>query len=267
MANQLAGMGWFNAIANMVMSGAPDHDKRLPRVLPASDWRHRWAEQTLRRLEVAIPMLEANEHPGVAHEPCPYPLPPPAAYPLVPRPLPGGEVSEHRFLGPPYRLLVVEGATTSNGFSYGVGGKSGSAGIVLYSGFFDDICPELDPPKSSFWSRLLGFPPPASESPQPTPEQTAKLAVLLSHEIAHLVLSHHLETLSAGTILFPNVLDFGVDLLRTIVYPWTMLFGPFLNDHLQAKSRSRHPDIQHYHDAGANRVLEIEADVVSARFI
>lgn len=210
-----AGLGWFSAVADIVMSGTPHQDKEPPRVVPVSDWRYRWAEQILRRLEMAIPMLEANKYLGSPHG---YPLPPPSPYPLIPRPLPGIEESQHHFLGPPYQLLIVEGADTSNGFSYGVGGKE-SAGIVLYSGFFDEICP---PPKEmtpdySMWYRFPGLSRPTPKEPQPTAEQTAKLAVLLSHELAHLVLAHHVETLSAGTILFPKMMEFWMDLVRTII--------------------------------------------------
>ncbi|KAG8730042.1 hypothetical protein FRC12_020545, partial [Ceratobasidium sp. 428] len=166
------------------------------------------------------------------------PVPPPPDYPLIPRPrfaqrlheIPispsadGHEHSHHHSphtqLGPPYSLLLVD-LPESNALSYGFGGDGGG-GIVVYSGFLDEVLgssnvpfnPTPTPQTESWLGKLL----PSSSGngnrairngpPQPTPEQTEKLATLLAHELSHLLLSHHLETLSSGTIFIPSVIGY-----------------------------------------------------------
>ena len=51
----------------------------------------------------------------------------------------------------------------------------------------------------------------------------AELATLLAHELAHLVLSHHIETLSSGSIVWPSVLSIVTDAVRAFLFPVTML--------------------------------------------
>lgn len=45
----------------------------------------------------------------------------------------------------------------------------------------------------------------------PTPAQTKALAVLLSHELAHLVLSHTLESYASTSLLIPQISKLGSD--------------------------------------------------------
>ncbi|KAJ7903506.1 hypothetical protein B0H14DRAFT_3079647 [Mycena olivaceomarginata] len=217
-AAQLAGPGWYQAMG--------------PRsFIPPSDWRYGWVRDTLRELERTIPDD--------------IPLPPPADHPLRPRP----RASEylrmftesmckrhvapvpHSIPGPPYSLLVVDKPDASNAFSYGFG-PDGGGGIVVYSGFWTKFW-QRAPQRlgcrvwwavSSAQSRLL------RHIRCQTPEQTAELAILLSHELAHLVLSHHLETLSSATIIIPGVMSMVSDIIRVVIFPVTMLFGPFVND-------------------------------------
>lgn len=61
----------------------------------------------------------------------------------------------------------------------------------------------------------------SSYPPEPTEEQTLQLALVLAHELSHLVLSHHLESLSWSEIVIPGATGLGSDLLRTILYPIT----------------------------------------------
>jgi hypothetical protein len=227
-------------------------------LIPPSDWRYGWVRDTLRELERTIPVL-LNEKTlckdWSAGGKDDIPLPPPADHPLRPRP----RASEylrmftesmckrhvapvpHSIPGPPYSLLVVDKPDASNAFSYGFG-PDGGGGIVVYSGFLDEVlarapCEPVKaaaaaPPKpepTSWLSSLVGgiFGPvaPAPTHPVPTPEQTAELAILLSHELAHLVLSHHLETLSSATIIIPGVMSMVSDIIRVVIFPVTMLFG------------------------------------------
>jgi hypothetical protein len=139
--------------------------------------------------------------------------------------LPGSDRSsgqEHLELGPPYSLLILE-KKDRNAFSYGFGGK-GAGGIVVYTGLLDDILRdgiEFDYPDkdSGFWSSLFGSP--TRPRPRPTEQQTLHLASVLAHEMGHLLLSHHLETLSQQQVLWPSVLGLALDLTRAFIWPLT----------------------------------------------
>lgn len=217
------------------------------------------------------------------------PLPPPADFPLRPRPR-GSEYlrwfceraadrymnpTPHTIPGPPYSLVVVDNPDASNAFSYGFG-PDGGGGVVVYSGFLDDVLshsceatPKSAAPKQTSWlSYLLGgfslsTPPPSH--PVPTPEQTSELAILLAHELAHLVLSHHLETLSSVTIMVPGVLSILSDTIRALLFPITMIFGPFVNDAVAQMGKVGSGEISKIGDYCTSVHQEIEADVVSAR--
>ena len=218
-----------------------------PRIIPPTDWRLVWVRDTLRRLELAIPTLQEEQSlcpdwmdSGI--DPDGIPLPPPADYPLRPRPR-GSETlrqwaelssarvpppsSPHVIAGPPYSLLLVDRPDASNAFSYGFG-PDGGAGIVVFSGFVDEVlarhpCPPPEPVPQSFLSQLFGLGPRQATHPVPTEAQTAELATLLAHELAHLVLSHHIETLSSGSIVWPSVLSIVTDAIRAFLFPVTML--------------------------------------------
>ncbi|KAH9945374.1 peptidase family M48-domain-containing protein, partial [Epithele typhae] len=289
-AAQLAGPGWYRAVGEILSAAGPP-----PPILPPSDWRLVWVRDTLRRLESAIPTLQYEE------KLCPHwmdcgpddiPLPPPADYPLRPRPR-GSEVlhrwveltctrpappTSHSITGPPYSLLVVDRPDASNAFSYGFG-PDGGGGIVVFSGFLEEVlsrngCPDgaspqlAPPPERSFLSNLFGLaPPPRPAHPVPTDQQTAELATLLAHELAHLVLSHHIETLSSGSIVWPSVLSIVTDALRAFLFPVTMLFGPFINDALGGMWKAGAGELSHLQEYCTSQKQEVEADVVSARLL
>lgn len=256
-AAQLAGPQWYQAVSEVLASDGS------PTSIPTDNWRYQWVQDTLRRLESVIPILQHEQElstkwldTGSAGAP----LPPPAEYPLRPRPRASDTMrkftetlcgrksssSAHVIAGPPYSLLIVDKPDASNAFSYGFG-PDGASGIVIYSGFLDDIlskapsretaAPQQIPEKTSWLPQVFGsffaFSPPSSSvrpHPTPTQEQTEELAILLAHEVAHLVLSHHLETLSSATIIVPAVISMAADIARTLLFPITMLFGPFVND-------------------------------------
>ena len=289
-ANQLAGPGWYQSVGEILSA------EGSPRIIPSTDWRYQWVQSTLRKLEASIPILSQEP------ELCPdwtngtsndCPLPPPAEHPLRPRP----RASEYlrwfcdrltkenapvtlqsTIPGPPYSLMVVDKPDASNAFSYGFGPNGGS-GIVVYSGFLDDVLSRIDasaeaipapPQPQSWWKKLGNFfstSPARPTHPVPTDEQTTELAILLSHEMAHLVLSHHLESLSSVTVIIPGTLSIAADFLRVIFFPITMIFGPFVNDAVAQLGKVGSLELAKVTEYCASVKQEIEADVVSARFV
>jgi hypothetical protein len=254
-------------------------------------------KDTLRRLEDTIPILQ-KEHEldpdWLGRGPEDVPLPPPAEFPLRPRPRASeylrrflGMVCErtvqpvsHTIQGPPYSLVIVDKPDASNAFSYGFG-PDGGGGIVVYSGFLDDILSKespdptphvvSSPEETSWWSFLLGgffsLTPPPPRHPLPSPEQTTELAILLAHELAHLILSHHLETLSSGTVIAPGIISMTTDIVRTIIFPITMMFGPFVNDAVAQLGKVGSGELVKVGEYCTSMKQEVEADVVSARSV
>lgn len=101
---------------------------------------------TLRKLESTIPILqqEALLAPVWLERGADgRPLPPPADYPLRPRPRGADQmrwmwchqyVAPHAIPGAPYSLVLVDKPDAANAFSYGFG-PQGGGGIVVYSGY------------------------------------------------------------------------------------------------------------------------------------
>ncbi|KAH9972865.1 hypothetical protein BGW80DRAFT_1437521 [Lactifluus volemus] len=262
-ATQLAGSGWYRAIGEIISK----HGQ--PKIVPPSDWRYIWVRDTLRTLEAVLPKLgdEKSLTPNwLERGEGDIPQPPPAEYPLRPRPRAAEYVRQLMQTGPPYSLIVVDDPDASNAFSYGFG-PDGAGGIVVFSGGASSPGPTNTP---SLWSRLFGslF---TSPSPpvqyRPTPEQTADLAILLAHELSHLVLSHHLETLSSMTIFVPGVLSLLSDIIRALVFPVTMLLGPFVNDAFADLGKAGSGELSKLGEYCTSMKQEIEADVVSARLL
>lgn len=296
-AAQLAGPKWYQAVTDILSNEGP------PELISTHDWRYQWVQDTLHRLENVIPILQ-YEHELNAHwldvGPDQPPFPPPAEYPLRPRPRATdlmrkfsdrlcGRVSTssaHVISGPPYSLVIADRPDAANAFSYGFG-PDGACGIVVYSGFLDDILskaplhsssrptsatPHLQ--ESSWLSYILGtlFSVPPTPltfplHPIPTEEQTTELAILLAHEVAHLVLSHHIETLSSGNIIVPAIVSIIADVTRTFLFPVTMLFGPFFNDAIAQMGKVGSGHLTELGEHCTSVQQEIEADVVSARLL
>ncbi|KAG1770937.1 peptidase family M48-domain-containing protein [Suillus occidentalis] len=263
-AAQLRGPNWYHAVSEILSTDGP------PKLIPTSDWRYQWREQ-----ELASHWLDTS--------PDQPPLPPPAEYPLRPRPRATDTMrrwseglcgrsshhSAHVIAGPPYSLLIVDKPDAANAFSYGFG-PDGACGVVVYSGFIDNILskapssafssdstPQTLSEESSWWTHLF----------VPTEEQTAELAILLAHEVAHLVLSHHLETLSSVTIMVPALISMFADVTRTLLFPVTMLFGPFVNDAVAQLGKVGSGELSKIGEYCTSVNQEIEADVVSARIL
>lgn len=271
----------------------------MPTLVPTTDWRYKWVQSTLRRLESIIPILqdEAKLNPSwLETGPDDVQLPPPAEFPLRPRPraseylkmisdMTCGKRSKHTpdhaphtVTGPPYSLLLVDDPGSSNAFSYGFG-PDGGAGIVVYSDFIDEILkdPSLGPTtmsqdqseETSWWSYIFGsiLNTRHHQHPVPSPEQTNRLAVLLAHELSHLILSHHLESLTSSSIVLPGLLSILTDLVRTLMFPVTMFFGPFVNDAVANMGKIGSGEVTKLSVLCTTRVQELEADVVSTRIL
>lgn len=236
-SSSLAGTNWYRSVINLLTSP----EAPAPPIVPFNDWRWKWVEGVLRRLESSAIAAATAHNSG---QPVPWPeslqyRPEAPKYPLRPRPrvssrlhsvLPGGEPSsgkEHLELGPPYSLMLMD-KDERNAFSYGFGGK-GAGGIVVFTGLLDDILSRGGTPqpvgegnkasRGFFASLFASAPPPVR--PQPTEEQTLHLACVLAHEMGHLLLSHHLETLSQQQVLWPSILGLSMDLIRAFIWPFT----------------------------------------------
>ncbi|KAH9935259.1 peptidase family M48-domain-containing protein [Amylocystis lapponica] len=288
-AAQLAGQGWYSAVADILAQDGP------VKLIDPADWRLVWVHNTLHRLEGVIPVLQREGEllPNwMEYGPDDVPLPPPAEFPLRPRPRASDYLRRmaeftcartsppppHGVLGPPYSLIVVDKPDSSNAFSYGFG-PNGAGGIVVFSGFLNEVLSKHPPATSqpappqptSWWSALFGglftlaSPLPAHSAP--TEEQTSQLAILLAHELAHLILAHHIETLSSGSIIWPGITSIATDIVRTLLFPVTMLFGPFINDALASVGKVSTGEITRISEYCTSQKQEVEADVVSARLL
>lgn len=183
----------------------------------------------------------------------------------------------HAITGPPYSLLLVDNPDSSNAFSYGFG-PDGGGGIVVYSAFIDEILKDSSlapsvisrdqPEETSWWSYIFGSISITNHHhPVPSPEQTNRLAVLLAHELSHLILSHHLESLTSSSIVLPGLLSILTDLARTLLFPVTMFFGPFVNDAVANMGKIGSGEVTKLSVLCTTRVQELEADVVSTRLL
>jgi len=296
-AAQLAGQGWYQAVSEILTTQA--EDGKMPISISATDWRYQWVQSTLRRLESVVPILqdETKLHPSwLETGPDDVQLPPPAEFPLRPRPraseylkmisdMTCGKISKHTpdhaphtVTGPPYSLLLVDKPDAPNAFSYGFG-PDGGGGIVVYSAFIDEILNDSSlatstmsqdqPEETSWWSYLFGsiLNTNHRQQPVPSPEQTNRLAVLLAHELSHLILSHHLESLTSSSIILPGLLSILTDLVRTLMFPVTMLFGPFVNDAVANMGKIGTGEVAKLSVLCTTRVQELEADTVSTRIL
>ncbi|KAK4048246.1 hypothetical protein OIO90_005865 [Microbotryomycetes sp. JL221] len=288
-------------------------------VLDERDWRFRWTEAVLRKLEAGIPLL-ANDTIVKSHSKDPVRateselIPPPTKYVLKPRATTmtaqelGWQgktiVGKHRHqhehtnvnqLATEYELVVIDRAEP-NAFSFGfsvdekdMGADSkGKRGVlVVYTGFIQEVLggqsastassgQALSRSSSLFGANLKPKPIDPIEAnlmppTLPTMDQTQRLAVLLSHELAHLVLSHTLESYASTSLLFPHITKLFSDLVRTFTFPFTALLGPFFNDALgKTINEGTQSGLGFFSQAAhacESRKLELEADVVALRIL
>ncbi|KAH6909082.1 hypothetical protein BKA70DRAFT_1371760 [Coprinopsis sp. MPI-PUGE-AT-0042] len=280
-AAQLVGEGWYKAVNQVLES------EGQPSFIPPSDWRYQWVRETFQRLVAILPTLENEKEQApnwIDNDTDNPPLPPPACHPLKPRPRAADmivrgwcEMTRKKTTPRPrdpdnFSLLLVDSPADSNAFSYGFWPNGGS-GVVVYSGFLDDIFAKIPlvwetPPDDRPWlTKLFGTTPSPQARPVITQEHTTDLAVLLAHELSHLILAHHLETLSASTVVVPGTIAILADLVRAVIFPITMFFGPFVNDAVAHMGSIGSGELKRMGDWCTTSKQEIEADVVSARIL
>lgn len=203
-----------------------------------------------------------------------------------------------------YDILVID-RDENNAFSFGFAPEAqslkekGRRGvIVVYTGFLKEVLGDASQPNYSpsaslssstpHPSRLASFfsrPSTASKAlPQPDPiasyltpttlptqEQCKSLAVLLSHEVSHLILSHTLESYASMNLLVPHLSRLASDVLRTLLYPVTAILGPFFNDALgktfNEGAQAGFGFWAHAANSCESRKLESEADLVALRLL
>ncbi|GAA5874771.1 hypothetical protein JCM16303_002977 [Sporobolomyces ruberrimus] len=197
-----------------------------------------------------------------------------------------------------YDILVID-RDENNAFSFGFAPESASVEekgrrgvIVVYTGFLKEVLGETAlpyqesmPPSSSRLASFFSRPSDARQSrPEPDPiasylvpstlptqEQCKSLAVLLSHEASHLILSHTLESYASMNLLMPHLARLASDVLRTLLYPVTAILGPFINDALgKSLSEGAKGGFGIFGNAAnscESRKLESEADLVALRLL
>lgn len=287
-ATSLEGANWYKSVISLLTTA----EKPAPPIVPLNDWRWQWVQNTLRRLEAGVLTAVERVDGGVLGRPLDSDVgdlwPPPSKYPLRPRvrasarlhaALPGSVKDsgwEHMELGPPYNVMLMD-APDRNAFSYGFGGK-GAGGIVIFTGLLDEILahngappPEPEPPKPrGFFDSLFSAAsrPAPMKHAEPTEDQTLHLAMVLAHEMGHLLLSHHLETLSHQQVLWPSVLGLQIDIIRAIIWPFTIFFGPAVNDALASMGRTTAEEMtERFGHVGFERRHEYEADFTGLRYV
>ncbi|WVQ99511.1 hypothetical protein IAU59_006647 [Kwoniella sp. CBS 9459] len=294
-STSLAGQNWYKSVINLLTTA----ERPAPPFVSQNDWRWAWVQSTLSRLEMGAlsdcQYLPDDQRPPKIISDSSVPVPPAPYHPLKPRPrvsswlhsiLPGGEPNsgrEHLEIGPPYNLILMD-KDERNAFSYGFGGKR-AGGIVVFTGLLDSIlkdqpadraspeAPASPKPSKGFFSRLFSSSPSAVNSrqrphEQPTEEQTLHLACVLAHEMGHLLLSHHLETLSQQQVLWPSLLGLTMDLFRAFIWPFTVFLGPTVNDALANMGRTSTEElVDRYGEIGFQWIHEYEADLAGLRIL
>ncbi|GAA6060989.1 hypothetical protein JCM10212_000675 [Sporobolomyces blumeae] len=211
----------------------------------------------------------------------------------------------HDSLKVEYDILVID-RDENNAFSFGFGPERESANgggkasserrgvIVVYTGFLNEVLgdtalppgpqPTAPTPSSrftSFFSRSSAASPVAPGSDPiasylvpttlPTQEQCKSLAVLLSHETAHLILDHTLESYASTNLLMPHLSRLTSDVVRTLLYPITAILGPFINDAvgrtLSEGAKGGFGIFGNAANSCESRKLESEADLVALRLL
>ncbi|KAM0791585.1 hypothetical protein ACM66B_006029 [Microbotryomycetes sp. NB124-2] len=294
-------------------------------VLDGRDWRYRWTQAVLRKLEAGIPAL-ALEHSSNGGTMTDTLVPPPTKFPLKPRTTAmtaqemgwkghlligkGHEGQRHATdkldLATEYELILLD-SPEANAFSFGFGvdevdfgsdSKGRRGVVVVYTGFIQEVLGEAHQRAEAAFAKtrsqpttqsrsLLGFfsgpetkqttalPDAIADKLMPAVmpdfEQTQRLAVLLSHELAHLVLSHTLESYASTSLLFPHLSKLFGDMIRTFTFPFTAILGPFFNDAIgktiNEGTSSGFGFFGRAAHACESRKLEVEADLVALRIL
>lgn len=267
------------------------------KVLDPSDWRVHLVDKVLKKLENGVPALNQAR--------CDTSLeiaPPNLEYPLK-------NSARCCHLSPHNAVLVID-RPESNAFSFGFYGSVDNPQpgvIIVFTGALDEIMatgshselnkdtsaslhilpenianPQMHEPSwlRSFFSTILPSHHQLEQSRGKvvgysiTKEQEEGLAVLLAHELAHLVLSHTIESYANTALLWPQLEKLGWDMLRVFIYPVTAILGPFVQDAISAtvkvgceesaEGRGLLPALT---SSCESKKMEFEADAVALRLL
>lgn len=273
---------------------APEGTLLGGQVLSPADWRTGLVEHILTKLERGIPALKSSEAATLLEI-----QPPPLSYPL-------GNSARCTHLRRRNAVLVVD-RPESNAFSFGFYGSVDEPHpgvIIVFTGAIDEIMasgirpnqnkPTAQPGHSnsslrndiqepgwlrSFFGSLLAPPELLNDRSEPaisplSHAQEEALAVLIAHELAHLVLSHTIESYANTALLWPQLEKLGWDMLRVFIYPVTAILGPFVQDAISAtvkvgieesaEGRGLLPALT---SSCESKKLEYEADTVALRLL
>ena len=92
------------------------------------------------------------------------------------------------------------------------------------------------------------------------------LAFIIAHELGHLLLHHHLESISQ-VLFYPSLGAVLVDFFRSIFYPFFVMFGPFVEEGIRAMGRVTITEGKELVHLCFNRTMEIEADSIALRSV
>lgn len=273
---------------------APEDTLLGGKVLAPSDGRTHLVEQVLAKLERGVPSLNFDTTVSSLDI-----EPPPLSYPLH-------NSARCSHLQPRNAVLVID-RPESNAFSFGFYGAVNEPQpgvIIVFTGAIDEIMASgmgseksktdvvqqfnqdfehgsaLEPSwLRSFFGSLLSPTPIQNNRSRPatTPmshEQEEALAVLVAHELAHLVCSHTIESYATTALLWPQLEKLGWDMLRVFIYPVTAILGPFVQDAISAtvkvgieesaEGRGLLPALT---SSCESKKLEYEADAVALRLL
>lgn len=274
---------------------APEGTLLGGKVLDPSDGRVHLVQRVLDKLELGVPALNlARADSSLEIEP------PNLAYPLK-------DSARCSYIQSHNAVLVID-RPESNAFSFGFYGSVDEPQpgvIIVFTGAIDEIMSvgphgsTKNPARSltnlqediayegvhepswlrSFFGSILS--PAQAEHqrrrisiPSITQEQEEGLAVLLAHELAHLVLSHTIESYANTALLWPQLEKLGWDMLRAFIYPVTAILGPFVQDAISAtvkvgieesaQGRGLLPALT---SSCESKKMEFEADTVALRLL
>ena len=146
----------------------------------------------------------------------------------------------------PYPGFFLLDDTHATAYSYGPSISTGF--IVLHTSLLHDL--DLDPEKTAYaltTNRHL-------------------VAFIIAHELGHLLLHHHLESISQ-VLFYPSLGAVLVDFFRSIFYPFFVMFGPFVEEGIRAMGRVTINEGRELVHLCFNRTMEIEADSIALRSV
>jgi len=92
------------------------------------------------------------------------------------------------------------------------------------------------------------------------------VAFIIAHELGHLLLCHHLESISQ-ILFYPSLGAILVDFLHSLLYPFFVMFGPFVEEGMRSMGRVSISEGKELVHLCFSRTMEIEADTIALRSV